>query len=88
MSIKYNVNKITSEYTSLNLSWSLYERSGLQEINVAVNNMDQVTQQNAAMVEETTAAANLLNDEAGTLRDMVMRFNVARTGEAPHRRAA
>lgn len=37
MSIKYNVNKITSEYTSLNLSWTLYERSGLQEINVPVH---------------------------------------------------
>lgn len=37
MSIKYNVNKMTSEYTSLNLSWSLHERSGLQEINVPVH---------------------------------------------------
>ena len=64
------------------------QSAGLQEINIAVNNMDQVTQQNAAMVEETTAAANLLNDEATTLRDMVMRFTVSRGGEAPRHRAA
>lgn len=37
MSIKYNVNKMTSEYTSLNLSWTLYERTGLQKINVPVH---------------------------------------------------
>jgi len=68
------------------ISASAHEQSaGLQEINTAVNNMDQVTQQNAAMVEETTAAANLLNDEAATLRDMVMRFTVRRAAEASPR---
>jgi len=79
-----SVNKLIQD-----ISASAREQSsGLQEINVAVNNMDQVTQQNAAMVEETTAAANLLNDEAHTLRDMVMRFSVSNSGEASHRRAA
>ncbi|MGD9480371.1 methyl-accepting chemotaxis protein [Shinella sp. G-2] len=79
-----SVNKLIQD-----ISASAREQSsGLQEINVAVNNMDQVTQQNAAMVEETTAAASLLNDEAHTLRDMVMRFTVSRAGEAPRHRAA
>jgi methyl-accepting chemotaxis protein len=50
---------------------------GLKEINAAVNQMDQVTQQNAAMVEETTAASSALNDEAKVLQSLVARF---RTG--------
>ena len=79
-----SVNKLIQDISAS----SREQSAGLQEINIAVNNMDQVTQQNAAMVEETTAAANLLNDEAHTLRDMVMRFNVGRAGEAPRHRAA
>ncbi|WP_234189091.1 methyl-accepting chemotaxis protein [Shinella sp. NM-101] len=47
---------------------------GLKEINAAVNQMDQVTQQNAAMVEETTAASMALNDEAQMLKSLVARF--------------
>jgi len=49
---------------------------GLNEINVAVN-MDQVTQKNAAMVEEATAASATLNDEAVTLSQFVARFRVS-----------
>ncbi|MEQ1403938.1 methyl-accepting chemotaxis protein [Neorhizobium sp. Rsf11] len=50
---------------------------GLKEINSAVNQMDQVTQQNAAMVEETTAASSVLSNEAETLRSLVARFRVS-----------
>ncbi len=49
---------------------------GLKEINAAMNEMDQVTQQNAAMVEETTAASLSLNEEAQALKRMVDHFNV------------
>ena len=54
------------------------QASGLREINTAVNHMDQATQQNAAMVEETTAASAVLNGEANTLSQMISRFVVAR----------
>lgn len=50
---------------------------GLKEINAAVTQMDQVTQQNAAMVEETTAASVTLNGEAGTLKSLVAGFTVS-----------
>jgi methyl-accepting chemotaxis protein len=53
---------------------------GLAEVNVAVNQMDQVTQQNAAMVEEATAAAQGLAGETGELARMIGAF---RTGDAP-----
>ncbi|WP_321382427.1 methyl-accepting chemotaxis protein [Rhizobium sp.] len=49
---------------------------GLSEVNTAVNQMDQVTQKNAAMVEETNAASAALADEATTLLDLVRRFNL------------
>lgn len=54
------------------------QASGLREINTAVNQMDQATQQNAAMVEETTASA-VLNGEANTLSPMISRFVVGRS---------
>ncbi len=56
---------------------------GLKEINSAVNQMDQVTQQNAAMVEETTAASVALNEEARTLQSLVARFRTAQEQSAP-----
>ena len=49
---------------------------GLQQVNTAVSEMDGVTQQNAAMVEEATAAARSLADEAGTLSREVARFTL------------
>lgn len=50
---------------------------GLQEINTAVNTMDQGTQQNAAMVEQSTAASHSLAKEAASLNQLLSRFNLA-----------
>ncbi|TCO73321.1 methyl-accepting chemotaxis protein [Rhodovulum euryhalinum] len=47
---------------------------GVGEINIAVGQLDQVTQQNAAMFEETTAASDTLQLEGQTLRELVSRF--------------
>jgi len=47
---------------------------GLHEVNTAVNSMDQTTQQNAAMVEQSTAASSSLAQEAIKLRELVGRF--------------
>ncbi len=49
---------------------------GIAEVNVAVNQMDQLTQQNAAMVEESTAASHALRSEADTLDRSISRFDV------------
>jgi methyl-accepting chemotaxis protein len=49
---------------------------GLAEVNVAVNAMDQTTQQNAAMVEQSNAASNTLANEAVRLRELVSQFRV------------
>ena len=50
------------------------QSTGIKEISNAVNSMDQNTQQNAAMVEETTAASHSLAKEAETLRNLLARF--------------
>ncbi len=51
---------------------------GLKEINNAINLMDQNTQQNAAMVEESNAASHGLAKEAGALRDLINRFSIGK----------
>ncbi len=52
------------------------QANGLVEVNTAVDQMDRVTQQNAAMVEETTAASHSLAHEAAELTQRVNRFRV------------
>jgi methyl-accepting chemotaxis protein len=51
------------------------QSTGLQEINKAVNTMDQGTQQNAAMVEQSTAASHNLAKEAASLAALLGRFD-------------
>ncbi|WP_447910499.1 methyl-accepting chemotaxis protein [Brevundimonas bullata] len=59
------------------------QATGLQQVNIAVNQMDQVTQQNAAMVEESTAASHSLSREADNLTELMAQFRVdAATGES------
>ena len=53
------------------------QADSLSEANSAVNNMDQVTQQNAAMVEETTAACHSLTKDANELLERVSHFNLS-----------
>lgn len=49
---------------------------GLSEVNTAVNQMDKVTQQNAAMVEEANAAGATLANEASRLRGLIGQFQL------------
>jgi methyl-accepting chemotaxis protein len=53
------------------------QSTGLAEVNAAVNSMDQATQQNAAMVEQSTAASAMLAAETAKLRALVSRFRLA-----------
>ncbi|MEX2741485.1 methyl-accepting chemotaxis protein [Rhizobium mongolense] len=82
------LHKIAEQVMGINglirqISASASEQAiGLKEINQAMNQMDQVTQQNAAMVEEATAASVALNDEAQTLKALVLRFHVSGQGNA------
>jgi methyl-accepting chemotaxis protein len=64
---------------------------GLSEINTAVNTMDQGTQQNAAMVEQTTAASHGLANESAALIELLAQFKLAsgnQRGAVQQRRTA
>ncbi|RST45544.1 HAMP domain-containing protein [Variovorax sp. DXTD-1] len=52
------------------------QTTGIEQINQAITQMDQVTQQNAALVEEAAAAAASLQDQAGSLSQLVGVFRL------------
>jgi methyl-accepting chemotaxis protein-1 (serine sensor receptor) len=58
------------------------QRAGIEQVNKAVAEMDRVTQQNAALVEEAAAAATSMRDEAASLARTVGVFRLARQGHA------
>ena len=57
------------------------QASGLQQINDAMNELDTVTQQNAAMFEETTAASHALTGEADALGRAIARFELPKSSQ-------
>ena len=61
---------------------ALEQATGLNEVNSAVNQMDQVTQQNAAMVEQSTAASHSLASEASELARLVGQFHIGQPAPA------
>ena len=66
------VSDIISEISAA----SQEQSTGIEQVSQAVGNMDQMTQQNAALVEEAAAAAASLQEQAARLRDAVGAFRV------------
>ena len=58
------------------------QASGLDEVNTAVAQMDEMTQKNAALVEESTAASRSLEEQAGHLRQQMAFFALDRASAA------
>jgi methyl-accepting chemotaxis protein len=54
------------------------QATGLDEVNAAINQMDQVTQKNAAMVEQSTAASHSLSQETDQLSGLIGQFQIGR----------
>ncbi|WP_368642017.1 methyl-accepting chemotaxis protein [Castellaniella ginsengisoli] len=52
------------------------QTTGIEEINIAITQMDDVTRQNASLVEESAAAAGSLQEQADTLVDLVAFFRL------------
>jgi methyl-accepting chemotaxis protein len=59
------------------------QQDGFAQVNQAVSNLDQMTQQNAALVEESSAAATAMNEQAQRLSQVVAVFNVGGNGWPP-----
>jgi len=55
---------------------SAEQASGIEEVNRAITHMDQMTQQNAALVEEATAATEALHAQAQSLKALVASFSL------------
>ena len=72
--IKTTVNELSTSAKSQALS--------LAEINVAIEQMDQVTQQNAAMVEQANAATVNLSQQTNELANLVSKFKTEALGQA------
>lgn len=66
------VAEIVSEISDANVQ----QTTGISEINSAISHMDEATQQNAALVEENTAAARSLSDQAVSLLRMMQFFEI------------
>ena len=62
------------------------QSQGIGQVNVAVTQLDQMTQQNAALVEESTAAAESLKEQAARLADVVGAFRLGASAGAPRLR--
>ena len=75
------INDVSSLISGIAVS-AEQQASGLAQVNTAVGEMDNVTQQNAAMVEEATAAARSLASEADQLSRLVARFRTGDVGRA------
>ena len=74
-----NVSVLVSEIAA-----SAQEQSvSLAEVNSAMNRMDQVTQQNAAMVEQTTSASHSLAGASSTLSGHVQHFDIGENVAKP-----
>ena len=68
-----SVTDIVSEISAA----SAEQSTGIDEINRAITQMDEVTQQNAALVEEAAAASQSLQEQAGNLASVVGAFKLA-----------
>jgi methyl-accepting chemotaxis protein len=61
------------------------QSSGIEQVSLAVSQMDEVTQQNAALVEEAAAAAESLEEQAHNLAQAVSVFSLARSSHGQTR---
>ncbi|WP_323018467.1 methyl-accepting chemotaxis protein [Castellaniella sp.] len=70
-----SINRVTDIMGEINAA-NREQTTGIEEINSAITQMDDVTRQNASLVEESAAAANSLQSQANTLAQLVSTFNL------------
>jgi methyl-accepting chemotaxis protein len=80
--ITTKVAEITSLAQQISIA-TASQATSLQQVNIAVGEIDRGTQQNAAMVEQATAAANSLSSETVELSNLVGRFEIGPDHAAP-----
>ncbi|MGO4381056.1 methyl-accepting chemotaxis protein [Pseudoduganella sp. RAF53_2] len=78
-----SVERVTAVVREITLATS-EQSDGIEQVNVAITQMDETTQQNAALVEEAAAAASAMHEQADSLEQLVSQFRLA--GDAQQRR--
>ncbi|WP_394777555.1 methyl-accepting chemotaxis protein [Undibacterium sp.] len=74
-----HVADIMSEITAA----SQEQSSGIEQVNLAITQMDEMTQQNAALVEQAAAAAQSMRDQSGHLSEVVSQFRINAAHTSP-----
>ena len=64
------------------------QSTGIEQVNTAMTQMDQVTQSNSAQTEELSATAQSLSEQAGHLMDLVATFTLTQNGKGARERRA
>ncbi len=75
------VNKVTEIVAEIAAA-SEEQSCGIEEVNKAIIQLDELTQQNAAMVEEATASSQAQADLAGKLHELVKQYRIERDPES------
>lgn len=73
--IVHSISKVTNIMAGISAA-SLQQSAGIEHVNIAITQMDEVTQQNAALVEQAAAAAESLHDQAVELSRAVSVFKL------------
>ena len=74
--IVQSVKRVTDIMAEISAA-SQEQRGGIEQVNTAIVQMDKVTQQNAALVEEAAAAAKSMEDQTGSMVEMVAQFRLS-----------
>jgi methyl-accepting chemotaxis protein len=85
--IVVRVKKVTDVMAEI-ASSSREQASGIEQVNKAITMMDDVTQQNAALVEEASAAAQALTEQASNLTQLIARYRLGDSTSAETPRLA
>ena len=76
-----SVKRVTDIMAEISLA-SAEQSAGIEQVNAAIGRMDEATRQNATLVEQASAAAGALQDEAAGLAQVVSVFKTTQAGPA------
>ena len=83
--IVHSIARVTAIMSDIAAA-SAEQTAGIEQVNTAITQMDEVTQQNAALVEEAAAAAGAMQEQAAALAEVVGIFKLDRQVAAPIKR--
>ncbi|MCD9006854.1 methyl-accepting chemotaxis protein, partial [Luteimonas sp. XNQY3] len=77
-----SVQRVTDIMAEISAA-SQEQAAGIEQVNQTITQMDETTQQNAALVEEASAAARAMEEQAGALATAISVFQIEMNGRRP-----